>query len=234
MPELLMKYNDEDKLKVDAYNNLSEGEKNGKYWDDSDGQDLKKIKKNIKTFYISAQDYTCPYCKQKIVVDHNAIWDAEHIIPKDKYPKFLFSPLNLCVSCKDCNLAKLNKNVLKNLKRKTLPTASDDYIFIHPHLDEYSKHIKILKSSLFFIPLDSKGQETIEICGLLRFLYKFTDYGDIPLEVKEKVSMLSDELQNAKTGIEQNFILACLGDVVDQGKKIAQKEFIEGLRAKAS
>ena len=79
--------------------------------------------------------------------------------------------------------------------------------------------MKIMKSSLFFIPLDSKGKETIEICGLLRFLYKFTDYGDIPLEVKEKVSMLSDELQNAKSGIEQHFILTCLGEVVEQGKK---------------
>lgn len=233
MSKLLVKYNEKDKVKIDAYNNLSEDEKSGVYWDDCNDQDLSKIKKSIKTFYIEIQDYTCPYCQQKIVVEHNAIWDAEHIIPKDKHPKFLFSPLNLCVSCKDCNLAKLNKNVLKNPKRKTLPTKSDDYIFIHPHLDKYEDHMKILKSSLFFIPLDSKGKETIEICGLLRFLYKFTDYGDIPLEVKEKVAMLSDELQNAKSGIEQNFILACLGDVVEQGKKIAQKEYIEGLQAKA-
>jgi 5-methylcytosine-specific restriction endonuclease McrA len=234
MPNVLMKYNSEDQLKVDAYNNLDEDRKSGEYWDDSDGKDLKKIKKNIKTFYIESQGYTCPYCRQKIEVDHNAVWDAEHIIPKDKFPQFLFSPLNLCVACKDCNLAKLNKNVLKNKNRKTLPIKNDDYIFIHPNLDIYAKHMKIMRSSLFFIPLDSKGKETIEICGLLRFLYKFTDYGDISLEVKEKVSMLSDELQNAKSGIEQHFILTCLGDVVEQGKQKAQKEYMAGLRAKAS
>lgn len=235
MTKLLIEYDEEDKLIVDAYDNLSEDEKCGGYWDDrNNGGELKKIKKNIKSYYIDTQNYTCPYCRQKIVVEHNAIWDAEHIIPKDKYPEFLFSPLNLCVSCKDCNLAKFKKNVLKNPTRKTLPIESGDYIFIHPHLDVYEEHIKILKSSLFFIPLDSKGKETIEICGLLRFLYKFTDYGDIPLEVKDKVAMLSDELQNAKSGIEQNFVLACLGDVVEQGKKIAQKEYIEGLQAKAS
>ncbi len=45
MPSLLIKYNNEDKLKVDTYNNLNESKKNGKYWNDSDGQDLKKIKK---------------------------------------------------------------------------------------------------------------------------------------------------------------------------------------------
>ncbi len=126
---------------------------------DSENKNLIEIKKNIKDFYIISQGYVCPYCRQKIEVDHNAVWDAEHIIPKDKFPRFLFSPLNLCVSCKDCNLEKSNKNILKNDKRKTLPTKSDDYIFIHPHLDFYENHIKIMKSSLFFIPLDSKGKK---------------------------------------------------------------------------
>jgi len=231
MSSLLITYNVDDKLKVDSYDGMDQDEKTGRYWDNSDDNELKKIKKNIKTHYIKIQDYTCPYCKQRVEVEHNAIWDAEHIIPKDKYPNFMFSPLNLCVSCKDCNQAKRNKNVLKNRDRKTLPTTAEDYIFIHPHLDDYSKHMKILKSSLFFIPLDSKGKETIEICGLLRFLYKFTDYGDIPLEYKSKISMLSNELLKAESGIEQNFILGCLGEVVEQGKQVAQKEYIEKLLA---
>nr|MDC2855497.1 hypothetical protein [Ningiella sp. W23] len=50
MPNVLIKYNSEDQLKVDAYNNLDEDRKSGEYWDDSDGQDLKKIKKTSKHF----------------------------------------------------------------------------------------------------------------------------------------------------------------------------------------
>ncbi|MBO2583261.1 HNH endonuclease [Shewanella algae] len=225
----LVKYSGDIKAKIDAYNSLEPMEKKGSYWDKTDDSELTIAKKHIKDHYILIQDYTCPYCRQRNEVDHNAVWDTEHIIPKDQYPQFMFSPLNLCVACKDCNQSKTNKNVLKNPQRKTLPTKSEDYIFVHPNLDEYKNHIKILKSSLFFIPLDSKGKETIEICGLLRFLYRFTDYGNISLEVKNKIGLLHKELMDAKTSIEEHFILSCIEDVVQRGKEIAKANHLEAM-----
>ncbi|WP_323993875.1 HNH endonuclease [Aeromonas hydrophila] len=230
----LVTYSTEDKLKVESFNKLDKADKVGSYWDRTDDNDLQKVKKNIKDFYIKTQGHTCPYCRQTMHVNHNGMWDAEHIIPKDKHPNFMFEPLNLCVSCKDCNQEKHNKNVLKNPKRVTFPKYSKDYIFIHPHLDIYQSHIKILTSSLFFIPLDDKGKATIEICGLLRFLYKFTDYGNVPLEIKTRIGQLHQELSNAKTSIEENFILSCIGDVVEHGKKLAQEAHINKLGATVS
>lgn len=229
MPIALVTYSDEEKLKVGFFEKLPLSEKTGSYWDNTNDHELKKIKKKIKDFYIKSQAYTCPYCRQKIHVEHNAAWDAEHIIPKDKHPQFMFEPLNLCVSCKDCNQEKSNKNVLKNKARTTLPQNSEDYLVIHPHLDDYAKHIRILNSSLFFIPLDTKGRATIEICGLLRFLYKFTDYGNIPTETKSMISRLSAELLNTSNPIEENFILTCINDISSEGKKLAQKAYVDTL-----
>lgn len=229
MPEMLIKYNDKDQRKVDSYNELDDDDKCGSYWNNEKDVELKNLKKSIKEHYIHIQGFVCPYCKQKNVVEHNGVWDAEHIIPKDEFPQFMFSPLNLCVSCKDCNQSKSNKSVLKNRNRKTLPLNKEDYTIIHPHLDNYHQHIKILNSSLFFIPLDSKGKETIEVCGLLRFLYNFVDYGNVSVEVKKRIGVLHQELVSASTSIEENFILSCIGDVVEHGKQLAQKEHIKNL-----
>lgn len=224
---ILVEYSGDIKLKVEAFESMDSVNKIGGYWNDLDDKELAKVKGHIKNHYIKAQDFTCPYCKQRIEIKHNAVWDIEHIIPKDTYPDFMFSPLNLCIACKDCNLAKRNKNILINPTRKTLPTKSTDYLIIHPHLDDYSKHMKTLKSSLFFIPLDSKGKETIETCGLLRFLYKFTDYGNISVGVKKKIGSLQNELMEAETAVEEHFILSCLADVVKHGKKLAKKELLK-------
>ena len=229
MSERLVIYSGSIKVKVDSYNTLDEKDKTGGFWDNESDTELREVKKHIKDHYLKVQDHTCPYCQQKIEVTHGAAWDTEHILPKDKYPQHLLTPLNLCVSCKDCNLSKRNKNILKNPNRKTLPRNSDDYTIIHPHLDLYENHMKRLNSSLFFIPKDDKGKETIEVCGLLRFLYKFTDYGNISLEVKKRIGLLQNDLMNASSPLEENIILDCIADVVEHGKKISKQSYLESL-----
>jgi len=219
-------FSDSIKNKVDAYNNQKTEDKLGKYWDNEKDKELIKVKKHIKDYYIIKQNHICPYCQQQTLINHNAVWDTEHIIPKDKYPQFLFEPENLCIACKECNQAKSNTNVLKNPNRKTFPNKSEDYNFIHPHFDDYSSSIKILKSSLFFIPRNDKGKKTIETCGLLRFLYKYSNYSNIPLEIKNKIGHLHTELMNTNNSIEEHFILSRLEELVDHGKKIAQEQLL--------
>lgn len=105
MPLNCIVYEGEDLETYRDYNALPNDNKDGRIWD-SEERNICRIKKSIKDHYIIAQDYTCPYCKQRIEVDHNGAWDAEHIIPKSSHPSFVFEPLNLCVSCKDCNNEK--------------------------------------------------------------------------------------------------------------------------------
>lgn len=227
MSSFLIVFKGDNLKKVESFNGMSRSDKKGDYWNNPDDASLVELKRSIKDHYLTIQKHTCPYCKQSIEVGHHAVWDIEHIVPKDQYPEFMFSPLNLCVSCKDCNTEKSNKNVLKNKRRKTLPTKSEDYLIIHPNIDEYDRHITILKSSMFYIPLDSKGKSTIEICGLLRFLYKFSDYGNVSVDLKKKINALNTALMDAKSGVEESVILAYISELADRGRKTQQEEHLD-------
>ncbi|HDT6551090.1 TPA: HNH endonuclease [Serratia marcescens] len=214
------------------YQRLPDHQKNGQIWDNNDDRSIVDIKKFIKDYYIQAQDYTCPYCKQRIEVNHNSSWDAEHIIPKSTHPKFMFEPLNLCVSCKDCNNEKRDKPVLVNINRRTLPTNSEDYTFVHPHLDDYSQHIRVIEVAGYYLPLSDKGRFTIEKCGLLRFTYKYSNYGDTSLENKETILKLANDLMDAHSPAEENAFLSIISDAVEQGQRVSKAAFLEQVRVR--
>lgn len=205
------------KDKVDLFNNLPRSQKIGSYWDNTDDGDLGDVKKAIKDHYKVAQDYYCPYCRQRMEVDHNGAWDAEHIIPKDSHPQFMFEPLNLCVSCKDCNLIKLNKRVLKNQKRITFPNRSADYIFCHPNLHNYSDHVRVIRVAGFYLPRTEEGKNLIEICGLLRFVLKYAEYDCQDDTVGVAMVELGTALMNSETAVEKITLLAMMKNLVDEG-----------------
>lgn len=208
------------------YEQLPETEKNGGVWDSTDS-DICNIKKAIKDYYIIAQDYTCPYCKQRIEVSHNASWDTEHIIPKSTHPRFIFEPLNLCISCKDCNNEKRDKPVLVNNSRRTLPVNSSDYSIVHPHLDEFSDNIKIIEIAGYYLPLTDKGRKTIETCGLLRFTYKYANYGNTSQENKETILEVARNLMEATSPAEENIYLGIISDTAQAGQKLSRDAFLK-------
>jgi len=176
-------YTDDEQKVIDDY--FKDSDSKGEDWSKGD---FDPIRKSIKLHYRKEQNYTCPYCKVKNPVTHGMAWDIEHIIPKDKKPLFMFEPKNLCVSCKDCNGAKGNKEVLVNSRRKTFPSKSSDYKIVHPHLDDYEKHIDAVCPGDLYRPLSEKGEFTIVTCRLLRF------YG---LVDKEQPDNEIDELAKA-------------------------------------
>jgi hypothetical protein len=147
---------------------------------------------------------------------------------KTDYPKFLFSEKNLAISCKDCNSVKSNKNVLVNPKRKTFPNKSKDYTIVHPHFDVYDEHIKVIAGNQVYIPSDEKGKNTIEICGLLRFAFEFTNYENIPLEIEKLIRKLTSELINASDN-EKYAILGIIGDIAKDGQKKARESYLDSL-----
>ena len=201
--------------------------KSGSDWDDEHDPLLTEVKREIKKHYLKAQSYTCAYCRQKVVVDHNGAWDTEHIAPKDIYPGFMFVPENLCLSCKDCNGAKSNKHVLVNKGRRTFPNKSKDYIICHPHFDVYSDHVRVIGEAVLYLPRTKKGQALIEMCGLLRFVYGFADYEVVDLNIGAKVVALGTALQNAQSGFEQIAIAQMLSTMVDDGLRAAARKQLE-------
>lgn len=220
-------YSGKIKEKVDAFNSLPAADKKGGHWDKTDDDELKDVKKHIKDHYIVAQNYICPYCRQKNVVEHNGVWDVEHIIPKDSHPQFMLHEQNLCVSCKDCNGEKLNKNVLSNPRRKTFPDRSDDYIIVHPHFDDYERHIRIIKEAEFYLPKDEKGRNTVEICGLLRFVLKFANFGEVSLDLKRRLQSLNTALMSTSDPSEENMILGMIELLARQGREDSAQKFMD-------
>ncbi|EPA2814554.1 HNH endonuclease [Escherichia coli] len=219
--------NDSSKLAYKDFMELPDDKKEGAYWNNLSNKNLSEFKSYVKNYYINEQNFTCPYCQQRIVVDHQGVWDAEHIIPKDTHPQFLMEPSNLCVSCKDCNSEKSNKNVLINKERKTLPTKSADYCISHPNFDVYKDNIRIIKLCGYYLPLTDKGRATIEICGLLRFTYEYANYGNLSLKTKEMINQLGNELMNCSTAIEEAALLAFIEKLASNGLAQMTQDFMQ-------
>lgn len=127
------------------------------------------IKLRIKKHYISEQGQKCAYCKVDLHTSHGGVWDTEHIIDKDSFPQWIFEPLNLCVSCKDCNQAKGTRSVTKSIAYKSFPKSKSNYRIVHPHFDNYEEHIEVAVPSVTYRYKSEKGKETVEVCGLLRY-----------------------------------------------------------------
>jgi uncharacterized protein (TIGR02646 family) len=135
-------------------------------WED---ESVTELKLRIKKHYISEQGETCAYCKVDLHTSHGMVWDTEHIIDKDSSPKWIFEPLNLVVSCKDCNQSKWNRTVTKSISYKSFPNKTANYLIVHSHFDNYEDHIKVGVPGVTYRYKSDKGRETIAICGLLRY-----------------------------------------------------------------
>ncbi|MDB8437301.1 HNH endonuclease [Turicibacter sanguinis] len=61
----------------------------------------------------------CPFC------GHNTATTLDHYLPKQSYPTYAISPINLVASCKDCNTTK-----------STHGFEEDEKVLIHPYFEE--------------------------------------------------------------------------------------------------
>lgn len=214
-----------DSEKKDFWINISK-----ENWEHPNKDKWVKVKKDLKDYYIKVQDYTCPYCLQRMVVQHNGSWDAEHIIPRETHPNFSFEPLNLCVSCKDCNGEKNNKPVTSSGAKVRYPSDPDDFLIPHPHFHKYSDHIRVISIAGYYLPKTDKGRKLVEICGLLRFVYSTSNESHSPLESKQQIAKLSSELMNVSSSIEEHFILDMIAEIARNAKLAIQQANIAALK----
>lgn len=140
--------------------------------------DLQNLRSGIRDFYRIKQNGKCAYCQNDISIRSAANCHVEHIIPKSIILKFIFEPKNLCVICADCNEIKRNKEVLNNEQITTVnktpkqyPRASNSFLIVHPHFDNYNDHIE--KFGQYFFDKTNKGHFTIGACLLNRRLREF-------------------------------------------------------------
>ncbi|HDI3294035.1 TPA: hypothetical protein PMD70_003404 [Vibrio cholerae] len=115
---------------------VSEG---GKVWS---SKHLDNFKQKVKQHYRTAQNEQCSYCKRVIWGEFKMVLDIEHILPKgeDEFKKFTFAPRNLCVSCKRCNMEIKGTDTTFIVEGSSFDDnfyASEKYLFLHPHSDNY-------------------------------------------------------------------------------------------------
>jgi uncharacterized protein (TIGR02646 family) len=162
-----------------------------KIWDT---EALEELRKEIRDFYRTEQKAICSYCRQVISIVYPMNAHIEHIAPKSLHPEYIFEAKNLCVVCSDCNQIKRDQETINEIpdtikkKYKTkYPDKTDDFFIVHPHFDDYDKHILIING--FYIDNDSKkGNFTIGACRLNR---KLSITGWEP-EVVEETEIIED------------------------------------------
>jgi hypothetical protein len=94
------------------------------------------------------QSDRCCYCRRALVFDKGHV-ELDHIIDKGSqngmYARFTFEARNLALACKDCNNNKGTKPVLANplAPNSPYPQHPRAFLWVHPHLHEYSDHITI-------------------------------------------------------------------------------------------
>jgi uncharacterized protein (TIGR02646 family) len=184
-----------------------------KIWDTDDLDDLKK---EIRDYYRSEQKAICSYCRETVSIIYPTNSHIEHIAPKSLHPEYIFQPKNLCIVCSDCNQIKRSQETLAQIpdtiktKYKTkYPDKPEDYFIVHPHFDDYDKHILIING--FYIDKNSrKGNFTIGACRLNR---KLAIVGWEPEIVEE--SQLVEDFENF---IEETNVLK-KGKILEEIKK---------------
>ena len=73
----------------------------GKIWENDI---LDPVKRKIKDHYRGILNENCCYCRRDTTDEFNMVLDIEHVLPKAVYATFMFTPFNLSVSCKRCNM----------------------------------------------------------------------------------------------------------------------------------
>ncbi|WP_276131623.1 HNH endonuclease domain-containing protein [Polluticoccus soli] len=115
----------------------------GKIWEN---EVIEPVKKKIKAFFRQALNEQCCYCRRDTTDEFNMVLDIEHILPKSVFNHFMFSPFNLSISCKRCNM-EIKKEDTSFLFDVTLAKEQHDdssnYQFLHPNFDVYAHHINV-------------------------------------------------------------------------------------------
>jgi len=140
---------------------------------------LNDVKRKIKDYYIENELPKCCYCSRLFVGEFRMVIDIEHILPQSKYSSLRFDELNLNVACKRCNMeikkARLDF-IVDEIVMGTNYYQSQHYKIIHPNIDKYDDHLKIITGrngniilNKYVILTKNKGQFTYDYFELKEF-----------------------------------------------------------------
>lgn len=157
-------YSADELVLVAAFEALPEDQKSHTYWSSNE---LNSLRSNVKSHYITEQNYRCCYCNRENRSTHGRVWDVEHIVAKSTHVRFMFEVKNFAASCVDCNIAKDAINVMKNSTVINYPISGDRFKITHAHFHQYGDHIRQVGN--IYWGVTDEGKFTVYNCDLLRF-----------------------------------------------------------------
>lgn len=168
-------------------------------WDD---KQVAEIRTKIKDYYIKIDFSQCCYCGTIFKGIHRMNIDVEHILPKSRFRAITFDEMNVNVACKKCNLTSKGQKIdfLHNpVAMGTDYYKSSHYKFIHPNLDIYTDHLRIITSRngntllhKYIIRNENKGRYTYNYFHLKDFEI---NYINVAQGIKEK-SLISEKISD--------------------------------------
>jgi hypothetical protein len=170
---------------------------------------LLPVKTKIKNYYRTRLNEQCCYCRKNFEGEFNMVIDIEHILPKNKYEKLMFIPLNLSISCKRCNMKIKGHDISFITSVGDIdinPFESENYKFIHPNLDDYFLNLKYFvqisnnNKIVKYKPISPKGAYTykyfrlkeleIESLNKAQGIISNSLNDDIPAEIANELNEL--------------------------------------------
>jgi len=129
------------------FDDINEAKKTARPWESNRVRNFKNWLKNNK---LKEQNYFCCYCLRDLSSESYRAIHIEHVLPKSKFPAYVFDSHNLSVSCIKCNCDnKLNDTSFLNYSMDKYRQIwnyrvydSSLYKFVHPKLDNIHAHIK--------------------------------------------------------------------------------------------
>lgn len=160
------------------------------------------FKQKAKAYYRDSLNEQCCYCRKNTLGEFRMVLDIEHILPKSKFPQYMFATFNLSISCKRCNMniKKEDVSFVTDLTQvDATPRHSGLYRIIHPNEDNYFDHLsyytqtidnkKIVKYKI--VNESSKGQYTYDYFKLSELEIDSINQAQ-GLQTDEEVSELID------------------------------------------
>ncbi|KSB87551.1 hypothetical protein AS593_21060 [Caulobacter vibrioides] len=116
------------------------------------------------------QELRCAYCNSFFATGVNMSWDIDHILCRAKYPDLFLEPDNFVLSCKECNGAKSDKDVLHTHHPRPLkhvPQPTDAYDIPHARKTSWTTHVSHV-AYLVYMGKSTQGWNLIDVCDLNR------------------------------------------------------------------
>lgn len=149
----------------------------GKYWEKHPTwgtfPKIKAIQNHIRSALKDLQENECAFCG--LPFDETSNEEIEHIAPKgvkaDRrtplYPEFMFTPLNLVLSCRLCNSPK-RKGRFDTIETYDLVYDNCTFKIVHPYFDDPDEHYEFTISfaEVLIQNKSDRGRSSIDLFDL--------------------------------------------------------------------